>query len=280
MACARSTIKADKLPTANIFLAMRVKDLTYSADLPLSASLRASWAATGGRPISAARSSPAPATSSKRYARLSDDDRLGGDECRVGFQPPRAGGASRSSPHQRVTLLAHLSRNGNVTDWQPAFGGPSVRRRGRAALIFNRIQHRLPLRYRQEARAADAGRPLQWRDQRRRHRRGRLFRRAALQLRLCRHADVASPERCGRSLIAPEVRELGDRADREGAACSAIRHRHQFPRCATSRARGRRFRMKGFGQYRRLGRDGPPVDQMPAVRDADLKARGRGAPCS
>lgn len=33
-------IKADKLPTANIFLAMRVKDLTYSADLPLSGELK------------------------------------------------------------------------------------------------------------------------------------------------------------------------------------------------------------------------------------------------
>ena len=29
-------LRADKVPTANILLAMRVKDLTYNADLPLS----------------------------------------------------------------------------------------------------------------------------------------------------------------------------------------------------------------------------------------------------
>ena len=33
-------IRADKVPTANILLAMRVKDLTYSADLPLSGELK------------------------------------------------------------------------------------------------------------------------------------------------------------------------------------------------------------------------------------------------
>jgi hypothetical protein len=33
-------IRADKVPTANIFLALRLKDLTYSADLPLSGELR------------------------------------------------------------------------------------------------------------------------------------------------------------------------------------------------------------------------------------------------
>ena len=31
-------LRANKIATANILLAMRVKDLTYSADLPLSAS--------------------------------------------------------------------------------------------------------------------------------------------------------------------------------------------------------------------------------------------------
>ena len=33
-------LRADKVPTANILLAMRVKDLTYSADLPLSGELK------------------------------------------------------------------------------------------------------------------------------------------------------------------------------------------------------------------------------------------------
>ena len=33
-------IRADKVPTVNILLAMRLKDLTYSADLPLSGGLR------------------------------------------------------------------------------------------------------------------------------------------------------------------------------------------------------------------------------------------------
>ena len=33
-------IRADKVPTANILLALRVKDLTYSADLPLTGELK------------------------------------------------------------------------------------------------------------------------------------------------------------------------------------------------------------------------------------------------
>ena len=33
-------LRADKVPAANILLAMRVKDLTYSADLPLSGELK------------------------------------------------------------------------------------------------------------------------------------------------------------------------------------------------------------------------------------------------
>src|SRR5207249_11932064 len=33
-------IRADKVPTANIFLAMRLKDVTYSADLPLSGEVK------------------------------------------------------------------------------------------------------------------------------------------------------------------------------------------------------------------------------------------------
>jgi len=57
-------IKADKLPTANIFLAMRVKDLTYSADLPLSGELKGELGRDGVPTYFRGRSSPAPATSS------------------------------------------------------------------------------------------------------------------------------------------------------------------------------------------------------------------------
>ena len=39
-ACDRSIIRADKVSTKNILLALRLKDLTYSADLPLTGELK------------------------------------------------------------------------------------------------------------------------------------------------------------------------------------------------------------------------------------------------
>src|SRR5512138_388123 len=67
-------LRADKVPAANILLAMRVKDLTYSADLlPRQGD---------GRRRQSHR---------QRHTRLSDADRFGGDERRMGFRTARIG---------------------------------------------------------------------------------------------------------------------------------------------------------------------------------------------
>ena len=47
-------IRADKVSTTNILLALRLKDLTYSADLLLSGELKGELGRTACRPISAA----------------------------------------------------------------------------------------------------------------------------------------------------------------------------------------------------------------------------------
>jgi len=148
----------------------------------------------------------------------------------------------------RVTLLAHLSRQTQCH----GLAGRAFRRHHRAAaaegeqpLIFNRIN--IAFRFDTDRKRvlltqADlshgeisvagtgvvdySGEPR-------------------LQPRLCRHADVGlRPETGVPILIAPEVREWVIERIEKGAACSAS-HRHQFP-VRTSRARGRRFRMKGF----------------------------------
>jgi hypothetical protein len=63
-------IRADKVSTTNILLALRLKDLTYSADLPLTGELRVNWAATACRPISAAKSPQARETSPTATRRI------------------------------------------------------------------------------------------------------------------------------------------------------------------------------------------------------------------
>ena len=85
-------LRADKVPAANILLAMRVKDLTYSADLPLSGELKGELGRDGlptyfrGKITRRRR-----AHHRQRYARLSDGDRFGGNERRMGFGAARAG---------------------------------------------------------------------------------------------------------------------------------------------------------------------------------------------
>ena len=97
-------LRADKVPAANILLAMRVKDLTYSADLPLSGELKGELGRDGlptyfrGKVTARRR-----ASHRQRYARLSDGDRFGRDERRMGFRTARAGRALqdhfRRQPH-------------------------------------------------------------------------------------------------------------------------------------------------------------------------------------
>ena len=96
-------LRADKVPAANILLAMRVKDLTYSADLPLSGELKGELGRDGvptylrGK-VTAGAGQP----HRQRYARLSDADRFGGDERRMGFRTARAGRALQGRFRRRT----------------------------------------------------------------------------------------------------------------------------------------------------------------------------------
>ena len=87
-------IRADKVSTSDILLALRVKDLTYSADLQLSGQLKGEigprWAADLSQRQADHR---CRAPHRWRYARLSHGDRFDGGRCRMGFRASGADGA-------------------------------------------------------------------------------------------------------------------------------------------------------------------------------------------
>ena len=87
-------IRADKVPTANILLALRLKDLTYSADLPLTGELKGELGRDGLPTYFRGKvTAGAGHHHRQRYARLSDGDRLGRSQRRMGFRTARAGRA-------------------------------------------------------------------------------------------------------------------------------------------------------------------------------------------
>jgi len=138
-------LRADKVPAANILLAMRVKDLTYSADLPLSGELkgelgrdglptyfRGKISAGAGHIIDSDTPDYPMAVDSAELSVEWDSGR------RVLVAPFKI-----ISGTNRITLLAHLEPpNGNVTDWQLGFSGGTILLAGNdnePPLIFNRI---------------------------------------------------------------------------------------------------------------------------------------------
>ncbi len=167
-----------------------------------------------------------------RYARLSDGDRFGGDERRMGCraaragralqdhlrrQPPHAAGASRAAQRQRQQLAARPLRRHHRA---------GRHRQGAAADLQPHLD-RLPLRHRSQAGAADASGYQQRRGRRRRHRQHRLFRGATVAAGSCRDTDVGvQPE----ANLADDHRagsaRMGDRADRARRG-SAHRGRRQ-----------------------------------------------------
>src|SRR6478735_6474763 len=138
-------LRADKVPAANILLAMRVKDLTYGADLPLSGELKGELGRDGlptyfrGK-VSAGAGNlidsdtpdyPMPIDSAEMSVEW-DSGR------RVLVAPFKV-----VSGANRITLLGHLEPpNGNITDWQAGFSGGTIVLAGidnEPPLIFNRI---------------------------------------------------------------------------------------------------------------------------------------------
>ena len=147
-------IRADKVPTANILLALRVKDLTYSADLPLSGELKGELGRDGlptyfrGKITAGAGHIIDSDTPDYPMAIDSAEMNVEWDSGRrvlvapfkivSGAQPDHAAGASRAAERQRHRLAGRPLRRHHR----------AARRRGRAAADLQPHRDRLPLRHR------------------------------------------------------------------------------------------------------------------------------------
>src|SRR6476620_7057124 len=138
-------LRADKVPAANILLALRVKDLTYSAELPLSGELKGELGRDGlptyfrGKVTAGAGNLidsdtpdyPMPIDSAEMSVEW-DSGR------RVLVAPFKV-----VSGANRITLLGHLEPpNGATTEWQAGLSGGTILLAGtdnEPPLIFNRI---------------------------------------------------------------------------------------------------------------------------------------------
>ena len=275
-------IRADKVSTTNILLALRLKDLTYSANLPLSGELKGELGRDGlptyfrGKIVAGAGDIIDTDTPDYPMAIDSAEVSIEWDSARRVLMAP----FKIVSGQNRITLLAHLEPpNGNVTDWQLGFSGGTIVLGGidnEPPLIFNRINVAMRFdteRKRMVLAQADfsngeigvAGT-------------GSLDYSAEPRLMLGfagTPMSVSALKRIWPTIIVPEVREwVIDRADR-----GAIQ----------------RVEVGVNSPVRNLSRKGPPipdeglnvnivangvtlrpVDDLPSVRDADLKAHVSG----
>src|SRR6476659_8691356 len=275
-------IRADKVSTTNILLALRLKDLTYSADLPLSGELKGELGRDGLPTHFRGKITAGPGN-------ITDSDTpdypMGIDSAEVNVEWD-SGRRVLVAPFKivsgsnRITLLAHLEPpNGSITDWQGGLSGGTIVLAGidgEQPLIFNRIS--IGFRFDTDKKRvlltqADvsngeisvagtgivdySGEPR-------------------LQLGFAGTPMSASAlKRMWPILIVPEVREWVIERIEEGSL--------------------QRIDVAVNSPVRNLSRKGPPipddglavniaatgitvrpVDQMPSVRDADLKARVTG----
>ena len=138
-------LHANKLPSANILLALRVKDLTYSADLPLSGELKGELGRDGlptyfrGKITAGAGNIIDSDTPDYPMAIDSAEMNVEWDSGRRVLVAP----FKIISGANRITLLAHLEPpNGNINDWQLGLSGGTIVLAGidnEPPLIFNRI---------------------------------------------------------------------------------------------------------------------------------------------
>ncbi len=138
-------IRADKVSTTNILLALRLKDLTYSADLPLTGELKGELGRDGlptyfrGKITAGAGHIIDSDTPDYPMAINSAETSVEWDSGRRVLVAP----FKIISGANRVTLLAHLEPpNDSVTDWQLGFSGGTIvlaGNDGEQPLIFNRI---------------------------------------------------------------------------------------------------------------------------------------------
>jgi hypothetical protein len=139
-------IRANKVSTTNILLALRLKDLTYSADLPLSGELKGELGRDGlptyfrGKLTAGAGTMIDSDTPDYPMAIDSAEVNVEWDSGRRVLVAP----FKIISGANRITLLAHLEPpNDNVTDWQLGFSGGTIVLAAidpeQPPLIFNRI---------------------------------------------------------------------------------------------------------------------------------------------
>ena len=138
-------IHANKVSTKNILLALRMKDLTYSADLPLSGDFKGELGRDGlptyfrGKMMAGAGHIIDSDTPDYPMVIDSAEINMEWDSGRRVLVAP----FKILSGANRVTLLAHLEPpNDNIPDWQLGFSGGTIvlpGTEGEPALIFNRI---------------------------------------------------------------------------------------------------------------------------------------------
>ena len=138
-------IRADKLSTSNILLALRVKDLTYTADLPLTGEMKGELGRDGvptffrGKVTIGAGNIIDTDTPDYPMAIDSAEINVEWDAGRRVLVAP----FKILSGANRLTLLAHLEPpNGTTNDWQLGFSGGSILLGGidnEPPLVFNRI---------------------------------------------------------------------------------------------------------------------------------------------
>ncbi|MBR0775430.1 hypothetical protein JQ625_11365 [Bradyrhizobium diazoefficiens] len=138
-------IRADKVSTSNILLALRVKDLTYTADLPLTGELKGELGRDGvptffrGKIVVGAGNVIDTDTPDYPMAVDSAEINVEWDAGRRVLVAP----FKVISGANRLTLLAHLEPpNGATNDWQLGFSGGTILLGGienEPPLVFNRI---------------------------------------------------------------------------------------------------------------------------------------------
>ncbi|WP_045001052.1 DUF3971 domain-containing protein [Bradyrhizobium sp. LTSP857] len=138
-------IRADKVSTSNILLALRVKDLTYTADLPLTGELKGELGRDGvptffrGKITVGAGNIIDTDTPDYPMAIDSAEINVEWDASRRVLVAP----FKILSGANRLTLLAHVEPpNGTINDWQLGFSGGSILLGGidnEPPLVFNRI---------------------------------------------------------------------------------------------------------------------------------------------
>src|SRR6516225_9676323 len=138
-------LRAHNVPTSNILLALRLKDLTYNADLPLTGELKGELGRDGlptylrGKLTAGAGNIIDTDTPDYPMAIDSAEINVEWDAGRRVLVAP----FKIISGANRITLLAHLEPpNDSVNDWQLGFSGGTILLAGidnEPPLIFNRI---------------------------------------------------------------------------------------------------------------------------------------------